>query len=201
MSCIKVADDVLCALCRGSEVLASLPIAERDVQAASALPEWRQEEFLAARTLLRSLLAQLVGAASHIEIARRESGRPWLPALPHVGVSLSHSSGWVAAAASSRRDVGIDVQVPTSVSDQLIARCRADDLREIPEPRRTVEFAWVWSAKEACVKATGQGIGGLPWTVPVIVGQDKGRWGPVRWTALREHSAIPVSCAYTVDVP
>jgi 4'-phosphopantetheinyl transferase len=193
-----VAGDVLCAVRRGDDVLAALPVADVDAVTAEALPAWRVKEFLAARTLLRSLLAELVGAPHEGVIGREDSGRPWLPGLPGVGVSLSHSAGWIAAAASRGREVGVDVQVPISVSQRLIARCRAEGLLEVAEPRRATEFAWVWSAQEACVKATGQGIGGLPWTVPVAVGQDTGDWGPVRWTSLRGHSAVPVSCAYTM---
>jgi 4'-phosphopantetheinyl transferase len=193
-----VVDGVLCAVRRSEDVLASLPVADVDAVTAEALPAWRVKEFLAARTLLRSLLAELVGAAHDGAIGREESGRPWLPGLPGVGVSLSHSGGWIAAAASRGREVGVDVQVPITVSHRLIARCHAEGLLGIAEPRRTTEFAWVWSAQEACVKATGQGIGGLPWTVPVAVGQDTGDWGPVRWTALRGHSVVPVSCAYTL---
>ncbi|MGW4213734.1 4'-phosphopantetheinyl transferase family protein [Lentzea sp. NPDC004789] len=200
MTTIEVSPGVVCAVRRTDRVLADLPVAASDRAAASGLPPWRAEEYLAARTLLRTLLAD-TGRPHDGPIAHHGSGRPWLPGLPGVGVSLSHSAGWVAAAVSPGRAVGVDVQVPVGVSAQVIARCcaaaDAAGLAALPEDVRALEFAWVWSAQEACVKATGEGLGGLPWTVPVAPGQPGGSWNQVDWVALREHSAVPFSCAFT----
>jgi 4'-phosphopantetheinyl transferase len=66
----------------------------------------------------------------------------------------------------------------------------------MPAPQRDLEFAWIWTAQEACVKATGQGLAGRPWTVPVEVGQRAGTWHGVRWLSLRDRFGTPVSCAY-----
>ncbi|MFC8008538.1 4'-phosphopantetheinyl transferase family protein [Streptomyces olivaceus] len=200
MTTIEVSTDVVCAARRTHRVLADLSVAASDRAAVTGMPPWRAEEYLAARTLLRTLLAE-TGRPHDGPIAYREFGRPWIPGLPGVGISLSHSAGWVAAAVSPGRAVGVDVQAPVEVSAEVIARCcsaaDAAGLAALPEDVRALEFAWVWSTQEACVKATGEGLGGLPWTVPVAPGQPGGSWNEVEWVALREHSAVPLSCAFT----
>ncbi|WP_281288097.1 4'-phosphopantetheinyl transferase family protein [Streptomyces roseicoloratus] len=140
-------------------------------------------------------------------VAARPGGRPYLPGRPGLGVSLSHSSGWVAAAVGRGRDVGVDVQVPAAVGDRLLRFCcapeDADALTAMAEERRRREFAWIFTAQEACVKAVGAGFAARPWAVRVSPGQCAGIWHragtgrPVRWRAPRERQPVPVACAWT----
>jgi len=179
-------------------VLGASPVASADRRAAEGLPSWRTREFLAARTLLRDLLGELADTT----IAKEPGGRPFLPEHPWIGVSLSHSGDWVAAAVGEHLRVGVDVEVPAGpVGPGLLRRCcREQDtavFEAMPDDVRTTEFTWMWTAQEACVKAAGQGLAGRPWTVPVAVGQTSGTWGPVRWTALRGQAPVPVSCAWS----
>lgn len=156
---------------------------------------------LAARALLRQLLAEVVGpAAARSPIAARERGQPYLTARPEVGVSLSRSGAWVAAAVRRSGRVGVDVQVPVALDDRMVRRCCTPParaaVRRLPADRAAAELAWIWSVQEACVKATGDGIAGRPWTVPVGVGQRTGRWNTVRWQMLRDAAwPVPVSVA------
>ncbi|MFJ7063876.1 4'-phosphopantetheinyl transferase family protein [Streptomyces sp. NPDC101115] len=144
------------------------------------------------------------GFAGHFHggpVAARPGGRPYLPDRPDLGVSLSHSSGWVAAAVGRNRDVGVDVQVPAAVGRRLLRFCcspaDADALAAMAEDRRRREFAWIFTAQEACVKAVGAGFSARPWTVPVAVGQRAGTWRRVRWHAPRDRQPVPVACAWT----
>jgi len=118
---------------------------------------------------------------------------------PEIGVSLSHSNGWVAAAVCPDGPVGIDVQTPFQPSGGLIRRCCSQSARSalaaLPARTRDLEFAWIWTAQEACVKATGQGLAGRPWNVPVDVAQRHGQWNDVIWQALRDDWPVPISCA------
>jgi 4'-phosphopantetheinyl transferase len=194
--------DVRCRVGECDEILGSFPVRVPDRRAAERFPPWRAAEFLGARTLLRGVLAELDAKLAGATIAARPGGRPYLPDHPGVGVSLSHSGKWVAAAAGHGVDVGVDVEVPAGpVSPGLLRRCcREQDaavLSGMPEQARAEEFTWIWTAQEACVKATGAGLAGRPWTVPVAVGQTGGTWGRVTWTALRGQTAVPVSCAWT----
>ncbi|ANZ39065.1 hypothetical protein BBK82_26310 [Lentzea guizhouensis] len=164
-----------------------------DVQAAAHLSVVRAHEYAAARGLLRSLLAEL----GEVKIAVRESGQPYLPDHSDLSISLAHDGGYVAAACRRGKGlgVGVDVQLPVSASPGLLRRCGVGELAELPEGERDLEFAWVWTVQEACVKATGEGLSGRPWTIPVARGQASGTWRGVRWSRLR-HSAVPVSVAF-----
>jgi 4'-phosphopantetheinyl transferase len=161
---------------------------------------WRTRERAATRALLRRLLAEVCGPdAAGTPLAARRTGQPYLPERPDVTVSLSHSGEWAAAAIGVGASVGVDVQVPQPAA-RLLRRCCRPAAREVlagmPSPRRDLEFAWLWTAQEACVKATGAGLAGLPWTIPVEVGQRAGRWHDVRWLSLRDRCRVPVSCAW-----
>jgi 4'-phosphopantetheinyl transferase len=166
----------------------------------------RATESRAARALLRRLLVAVAGdAVGDTPIASRLSGQPFLPWRRDLAVSLSHSGAWVAAAVGVGVEVGVDVQVPQPVSARLLRRCcrpsaRAELARMLPAGR-DLEFAWIWSAQEACVKAKGLGLAGLPWTIPIGVGQRAGTWGGVTWLALRDRFPVPVSCAHETVLP
>ncbi|MEW1762024.1 4'-phosphopantetheinyl transferase superfamily protein [Streptomyces cyaneofuscatus] len=190
---------------RSEEVLAALPVAERDRAAASRLPPWRAEEYAASRTLLRALLREIGEDVAGGPVAAHPSGRPYLPGRPDLGVSLSHSSGRVAAAVGRGCAVGVDVQAPSYVSDRLLGRCcspaDAEALAGMPEARRRREFAWIFTVQEACVKAVGRGLSGRPWNVPVNLGQQAGDWGRVSWCAPRDGEPFPVGCAWNASLP
>ncbi|MEU7117546.1 4'-phosphopantetheinyl transferase family protein [Streptomyces zaomyceticus] len=206
---------------RSEEVLAALPVAPADRAPAAALPPWRAVEYTASRTLLRALLREIGEDLRGGPVAARPGGRPYLPGRPDLGVSLSHSGGWVAAAVGRNRDVGVDVQTPAPVGDRLLRLCcspgDAEALAALPEDGRRREFAWIFTVQEACVKAVGAGLSGRPWNVPVALGQRTGEWtgeptgeptgeraeeraearGRVRWCAPRDRHPVPVGCAWT----
>lgn len=165
---------------RNEEVLAALPVATADRAPAAALPPWRAVEYTASRTLLRALLREIGEDLRGGPVAARPGGRPHLPDRPDLGVSLSHSGGWVAVAVGRDRDVGVDVQTPAPVGDRLLRLCcspaDAEALTALPEDGRRREFARIFTVQEACVKAVGAGLSGRPWNVPVALGQRTGEW-------------------------
>jgi 4'-phosphopantetheinyl transferase len=171
-----------------------------DVRAASGLPRWRRREMLAGRALLRALLADVAPAAAGAELVPAVNGKPVLGGWPRVGVSVSHDRDAVAAAVALDRPVGVDVQLPPDrISDLVIRRClreRAADLIALPPANRATEFAWVWSVQESCVKADGSGMSGRPWAIDVPLRPRSGWWRDLTWIALRDHTDVPVSCAF-----
>jgi 4'-phosphopantetheinyl transferase len=174
---------------------------EDDLRASAHLASWRAQEFLAARCLLRRMLADALGpVAAALTIMKRDSGQPYLSGAEHIGVSLSHDRGLVAAAISVHGPVGVDTQHPTPVSARMMLRCCScpdvKTLIALPMRERMRECAWIWSVQEACVKAAGLGIAGRPWSVQVSPGQCAGQWAGHSWRSLRDESQIPVSCAY-----
>ncbi len=167
---------------------------------AATLPRDRAAEHRASRGLLRAVLARIGDAdAARAPLAATRRGQPYLPDLPFLSVSLSHSDGWVAVAVGVHRPVGIDVQVPVPVEPGMIRRCcsprLADVLAALPESRRAGEFAWIWTVQEACVKAAGTGLGGCPWRIPVPRRPRSGTWNGYRWRTI-DGFGVPVSCAY-----
>lgn len=176
------------------------PTAEEFAATRSMAPS-RAAEHLAGRAALRRLLRFVASDdAAKAPIATTRRGQPYLPGFAHLSISVSHTAGWVAVAVGERRAVGVDAQAPEPVSDEMVRRCctaqTAHMLGTLPPRRRALEFAWIWSAQEACVKAAGLGIAGLPWTIPVPARSGAGTWRGYRWAALRSRCPVPVSCAY-----
>lgn len=196
----QVADGVFTAVSPVAALLdeAAFPADER---AASELPPRSAAEYLAARTLLRRLVSEVAGTDLAVSrLAARPTGQPFLATRPGIGVSLSHTDGWVAAAVYLRGQTGVDVQAPALAPGRLRRRCCTPSalraLSALPRAERDLEFARIWSVQESCVKATGRGIAGMPWTIPVEVGQATGNWGDVRWSAPCRALPVGLSCAY-----
>lgn len=167
-----------------------------DRKAAASMPAWRTGEFLAGRSALRDLLAAVSPQAAAASVAIGANGKPALAGHPGIGINVSHDGGHVAACVAMGRSVGVDVQCPPErLSRAMIRRCAAE-LSTLPETDQPLEFAWIWTAQEACVKVTGAGVSGRPWSIDVRPGARHGAWRTVRWRCLRELSGIPLSCAW-----
>jgi 4'-phosphopantetheinyl transferase len=177
---------------------------DHDLAEASALPRHRAAERLAARAVLRELLALHFPEARDAEVAYRPGGGPWLPRWPRIGISVSHDGNAAAACVALDQVVGVDVQhAGPTVSDRLLRRCVRDHapaLALLPDEERAREFAWVWTAQEACVKAEGTGMSGAPWSVDVTPLAARGSWGRYRWVSLRDRTTTPLSCAFAPAV-
>ena len=157
-------------------------------------------ERLAARCLLRRLTRSVAGArAAGSRLCAAPSGKPFLAGQEEIGVSLSHSAGWVAAAVARHRQIGIDVQVPDTAPLALLRRClRPDDLATVgalPPELRARRLARVWSVQEACVKATGTGFRGRPWSISVGAAEETGHFGDVAWANLLSPGPVALSIA------
>ncbi|KAB8161591.1 4'-phosphopantetheinyl transferase superfamily protein [Streptomyces sp. 3MP-14] len=172
----------------------------QDAALAAGMPRWRAEEFLAGRAVLRGLLADVLPEAAGAPVVPGANGKPALHGWPEVGVSIAHDRGAFAAGVAPGHAVGVDVQLPPEpLEDAVLRRCvrrGLAEVRELAEPERAVEFAWIWTAQEACVKAEGSGLSGSPWTIDVPYGHGAGTWRGFRWRLLREESGIPLSCAW-----
>ncbi|WP_240483378.1 4'-phosphopantetheinyl transferase family protein [Streptomyces pathocidini] len=171
---------------------------------AVGMPDWRAREFLAGRGVLRALLESVAPYAATATVVRDRRGKPHLAGHPDLGVSVSHDGGTAAAAVATGRAVGVDVQHPPAggAAPALARRClrgHHDTLARLPAAGAAAELAWVWTAQEACVKATGQGVAGRPWEIDVPLGGRAGTWREHRWLSLREHSATPLSCAFSQE--
>ena len=98
-------------------------------------------------------------------LARTERGKPYFPNYPSVLFSVSHSGG-IFACAFSGEPVGVDIQEYKNRPDEA-ERCRKIAARffhrdeiDALDADTVSAFYNIWTAKEAYVKLTGQGIDG-----------------------------------------
>jgi 4'-phosphopantetheinyl transferase EntD len=132
--------------------------AERALLTAQALPE-RVAEFARGRQAARMALTALGVLGADTFAVLREGRRA--PQWPEGVVgAISHSGDWAGAAAAWRRDylgIGLDLERIRTVKPQLVARIalplERDWLNALPESRRSLGFALLFSAKESIYKA------------------------------------------------
>ena len=162
-------------------LVSGLPEVER--RRIARLHRWEDRQASAVGwQLLQRLAAERGGT-----VRRGRNGRPG--ADPPLDVSLSHSGGWIAAAAGQAGRIGIDAETLREVTPALAARClSAAELAWLdhvqPGGSRNARFLQLWTAKEAYLKATGDGLGLDPRTVsidhvgtePQLVGPEADRW-------------------------
>jgi 4'-phosphopantetheinyl transferase len=92
------------------------------------------------------------------DLIKTDDGAP----LPSRGVhwSLTHKSKWVAAVAAPQA-IGIDLETVRDVDTRIFQRVAdEEEWSRIGEPNLE-RFFRLWTAKEAVLKAVGQGIVGL----------------------------------------
>ncbi|MFF9498836.1 4'-phosphopantetheinyl transferase family protein [Streptomyces sp. NPDC014656] len=128
---------------------------ERRRLAAIRVPS-RRDDVLAARLLLRLCAARLTGRSPEAagiaqrcpDCGRDGHGRPYLPAHPGLGVSLSHADGLVAAAAGPG-PVGVDVEPaarrpgPLPVLRRVLPGADLHEALAHPDPGPALLRAWV----------------------------------------------------------
>jgi len=132
----------------------------------------RRHEFVSGRALLRMLLAAYTGTpAASVRIAYGPSGKPALPecdVVPRLTFNATRSHGLALYAFARGREVGVDVErlQPELPCDEIVKQyfCPTERTRlaMLVGSRRTRMFFDYWSAKEALLKARGDGLpGGL----------------------------------------
>lgn len=117
---------------------------------------------VAAEALLRYALC-CRGIPGAYRVARTPHGKPFLPDVPELHYSLSHSGRWLAIA-WSHAPVGLDIEtIAPRPSAERIARrhftpAEQQYLLEVSGPERLTRFYRLWTAKEAWVKYLGTGL-------------------------------------------
>lgn len=125
--------------------------------------------YLQTRALLRRILAAALQCApQELRLGATPLGKPILlhPAAPHLGFNATHTRGWTGIAIGPHPNIGLDFEAhdPTRDLDRIAAQRYTDHeqshLAAITDPAaRRRAFYDLWTAKEACLKALGQGIG------------------------------------------
>lgn len=123
------------------------------------------ERFLAGRGLLRTLLGGYVGERpEELRFACDENGKPRLPDAD-IRFNLSRTEDAILIGFSRGPDLGVDVErvkdgyTGEEIAGKFFAPSEVAALTALPESSRSEAFFRVWTAKEAYLKARGDGLG------------------------------------------
>lgn len=124
--------------------------------------------FIAGRGILRAILAIYLETGPQKVIFEYASrGKPSVAQLleaRRLHFNLAHSEGLVMTAVSRLCPVGVDVERIRFIENtdelvkQLASTIEAIDWGNLPESQKLIAFFRLWTFKEACLKATGDGI-------------------------------------------
>jgi|GEM_PF-1891891 len=134
-------------------------------------------QYIHARCLLREVLSlYLDNSPSDIIFEYSTKGKPHIrgESLDGVQFNISHSGDAVAIVVSRGRRVGIDVEkIRDDIPDLELAKrffsyAEAAAISRVHGLKRAEFFLKIWTRKEALLKATGEGIGGLDNSIDLI---------------------------------
>jgi 4'-phosphopantetheinyl transferase len=122
--------------------------------------------FIAGRGLLRSILGRYLNVEPRdLQFTSGPNGKPELTgAGTCLHFNLSHSGDLMLLAVSHAHEVGVDVeQVREGLNTDELAQnyfpaAEAEELRLLPDVERTLRFFELWTATEARLKASGEGL-------------------------------------------
>lgn len=126
-------------------------------------------------------------------------GRPVLPEHPEVVVSLSHSEGLALLAVAGGARVGVDLEVVRARPrlDRLAGRVLTPEEHDAwvasPPGHRLQVFLTAWTAKEAFLKALGEGIRRPLASVPARL--------PEGWSSATPHAGEGRVTCLAVEAP
>lgn len=141
---------------------------EERTRAASFVFEQDRVRFIRAHGYVRRRLGALLDVApKDVPIVAGDGEKPFVEGRP-LSYSLSHSGSHAVLAITRGEEIGIDLEIldrSDSLDDQLdgLARlCLTDKEQEAlsaaPPERRARRFLSYWTAKEARMKLTGEGM-------------------------------------------
>jgi 4'-phosphopantetheinyl transferase len=159
----RLDDDADIALCVAARWLSP----DETQRAARFRQDRDRDRFIRARGFLRRTLARhLDRDPGALAFTSGPHGKPGLPD-GDLAFNLSHSGGLAALALSTAHEVGIDIErlapappLPADLSGLIRACFLPDEAAAIaaaPAPQRA--FLRFWTAKEARMKLTGEGLG------------------------------------------
>lgn len=125
-----------------------------------------RHRFLTVRSTLRRLLGRYLDIApENLEFAYSDRGKPNLRDT-NLTFNVSHSHDVALIAITRDRTLGVDVEYHRLRDVENLARRffsprELATLQALPKSDRPTRFFQLWTAKEAYLKATGEGLSGL----------------------------------------
>jgi 4'-phosphopantetheinyl transferase len=148
--------------------LASLLSSEERARAARFLPADAGRRFVVSHGAVRMILGGYLGQKpERIVFATDEQGKPHIARWardPALSFNLSHSGELALCAVAEGRAVGVDVERmhPVAywrdIAERYYSVRENEALRGLPDDLAFEAFFHVWTRKEACAKALGQGM-------------------------------------------
>lgn len=133
--------------------------------------EASQVGYLVARALLRLVAAATPGVVDPrtLVVEHDAAGKPTVPAIPQLSVSISHQPEMVVVGACLGAPIGVDIesaatfgqgsgQVDLRLAQRMFDRAEVSALRELDDEQRRLAMLRYWTLKEAAGKALGVGI-------------------------------------------
>ncbi len=130
-----------------------------------------RQRYKTGRGSLRKILSKYIALEpSGIQFAYSSSGKPFLSSELNTGrlcFNMSHSNQYALCAVTLNRSIGIDVEYMRPAPDMLsiakryFAPDEYETMLSLSPDKREQAFYTLWTLKEAYLKATGEGLGGL----------------------------------------
>lgn len=124
----------------------------------------KQDQFLCSRGLLKHVLSSYIAAEpSEIILSTYPSGKPYIPDQA-INFNISHSGCLLVMGFGYYENIGVDVQEEYSISnleiilDRYFSPNEQAYLSSLASDIRQSGFFSIWSAKEAYLKALGEGF-------------------------------------------
>lgn len=121
--------------------------------------------YAATRSQLRRLLGgYLQMAPERVRIELESSGKPFVRSEKKVFFNLSHSHEMALLAFAINVNVGVDLEFVRKeleleeLADRFFSIDERAAMRSVSVDKKTRLFYEIWSAKEACLKASGMGL-------------------------------------------
>lgn len=150
-----------------------------------------RDRWVRGRAWVRQELGTFLGQApASLQIAAEPGGRLFLPAFPDCDFNLSHTGPWIALAICQQGRVGLDLETidPTFPALEIAREFFLSDECRWLSAGPIDRFFYLWTAKEALMKATGSGMGLPPDKIRVHIQDDI----PVSVTNLETGTTYPV---------
>lgn len=133
--------------------------AKLEFETPEGLSPQRLRSHLAHALLLR--LANKHGLPPDCAISIAEGGKPFFESYPDFHFNISHTRQYIAIALHTA-PVGVDIESPrpykAEISERFFHPKEASYLRELEKEKQSEGFTRIWTAKEAVVKQSGDGI-------------------------------------------
>jgi 4'-phosphopantetheinyl transferase len=127
-----------------------------------------QNRFIAGRGLLRAMLGSYLDTPpEQLEFSYSPQGKPALANAPgpnELHFNLAHSRDLIVIAVTRACPVGVDVEwvrpvnEAEGIAERFFSPGEVAKLKALPEAQRLTAFFNLWTRKEACLKATGEGL-------------------------------------------